>query len=300
MSISICVCPVSLHRSVLLYSQSWRNKGLLADLFTRVHNYTYKISLSLRGLILTSHVELEAIVRMSLFARKLIHWKICRTPRGAAWAQFNLVGVKNVNEHSLTSYHHSPWPQGLVFPSPRNSSAKCSWKNPQWKLLTSKKSVPGERTGLWEPAWGRDKSCIFGVAVGARWSEEENTGSPWGEMKQQPEPDSRAFPTLQWGDTTKRVTKYGSCCLFQTKASSSDSVLLCFKGSWDHCRTPQSSQKPFHAPPETTWILPRSAASGDGLQTSHLKELPRKRDFPSWFWAGEEGRGRKRHGCNPW
>lgn len=95
MSISICVCPVSLHRSVLLYSQSWRNKGLLADLFTRVHNYTYKISLSWSGLILTSHVELEAIVHMSLFARKLIHWKICaERPEEQHELSLNLVGVK--------------------------------------------------------------------------------------------------------------------------------------------------------------------------------------------------------------
>lgn len=138
--------------------------------------------------------------------------------------------------------------------------------------------------------WGGDRSCIFRVAIRARQTEEDNTASPWDEMKQQSELSNRAFPTLLWGDTKKQVTKYGSCCLFQTKASSNDSVLLCFKGSWDHCRIPQSFQKPFHAPRETTWILLRSAAFGDGLQISHLKELSRKRDLSNWFWKGEEGR----------
>lgn len=100
----------------------------------------------------------------------------------------------------------------------------------------------------------------------------------------------QGVPHIQLGDPTKQVTKRGPRCLFPATAGSNDSLLLCFKGSWGHCRTPRSFQKPFRAPRETAWILPRSAAFGDGLQTSHLEELSRKRDLCiDW----EKGGGRK-------
>lgn len=129
---------------------------------------------------------------------------LCRTPRGAVWSQLKLGWCKNVNERSLTSYHHSLWPQGLVFPSPRNLSAKRNWKNPQWKLLTSKKSVLGERTGLWEPAMRKRQVLYFsGCNRGkTNWRRQHSQPLRWNEATVRAQQQGVPHTTVRWHKKT--------------------------------------------------------------------------------------------------